>query len=469
MKLDDSKTMIQACNISRRNFLKTAGAATVSGVSTLILPDDLRAETGRKSAAEIMAGAPTTFSEELYWRYVQSQFVLKPGRIYMNTGTEGSMPRFVLNNLRKDFKDFAASPTEALIYNDRCNLFMSNVRPKVEKFLGVDTDEVVMTTNTTEGLGWVANGLDLEEGDEVITTLHFPPFNSCWYFLRDRKKITLTELDLPTPATSKEEIVALFEEAITPQTKVMCFCHINYTTGLRMPVKEICEVAREHDVITVVDGAHAIGMINLDLHDLGCDFYATSPHKWLCAPPGTGVLYMRKEMQAKVWPVVTEEYTSPDSPIISAYFMFRGQQTTPAFAGVMDAIDFQNEIGKDEIEKRVLVLHKYAKEKIVENWGEQALYSPMDEELSTGLVSFNPFDDHYGEMGHGISDNISTLYSGLQDQDIITRTIGFYNKLADTQGTRVLRISTHIYNDFRQIRTAIDTAKDIVESIQSSG
>jgi selenocysteine lyase/cysteine desulfurase len=135
----------------------------------------------------------------------------------------------------------------------------------------------------------------------------------------------------------------------------------------------------------------------------------------------------------------------------------------------MDAIDFQNEIGKDKIEKRVLALHKYAKEKIVANWGEQALYSPMDEELSTGLVSFNPFDDHYGEYGHQVYDNISTLYSGLQDQDIITRTIGFYNKLADTQATRVLRISTHIYNDFRQIDTAIDTAKDIVESIQSSG
>jgi len=299
-KKAENNQMLPHLEKTRRDFIKLCGAATMGGVSHLFLPTP--------SDAEDPSGLLDTkllhnVDSELYWNLVRMQFVLKPGLIYMNTGTEGSMPRRVLSSLKNYFKEFAEDPWAAGVEHDCYSYFMREIVDKVANFLGTDPDEIVMTTNTTEGMGFAANALDLQEGDEVLTTLHFHPYNTCWFICRDRGNIRVTELELPTPATSKEEIIDSFAQAITPQTRVMSFCHINFSTGLRMPVMELCQLARDNSIITVVDGAHAIGMLDYDLHELGCDFYACSPHKWLCAPPGTGVFYMRKEVQDQlVWP-----------------------------------------------------------------------------------------------------------------------------------------------------------------------
>jgi selenocysteine lyase/cysteine desulfurase len=446
----------------RRDFLKTIGAVSAGGAAALLLPNLETAHAGRLTAAQALADHPTSKKDEKYWKRIQRQFGLDRKLIYMNTGTEGSMPKFVLKNMRNDFKDFAAFPMDAVLYDQRCTMFMDNIVPRAAAFLGADDDEIVMTTNTTEGLGWIANGLNLQPGDEVVTHLHFPPYNAAWFWLRERNSITVTEVELPTPTQSAQEIIDAFEQAITPNTKVMSFCHINYTTGLRMPIKQLCELARLHNIVTVVDGAHAIGMLNYDLHDLGVDFYACSPHKWLCAPPGTGVLYMRKELQEMVTPTVSEQYRLKDgAPIVAGYFQIRGQQTTPAHAGVIDVMDFQDEIGKDCIEERVLSLSGYLKEKIIEKWGADSLMSPQDSDLSTGLVSFNPFESKFG----GLNDSISSLFYGLWQRNIITRCLGFQNQLGDSRQMRVLRFSTHLYNNFDQIDTALEELEEIIETL----
>ena len=126
-----------------------------------------------------------------------------------------------------------------------------------------------------------------------------------------------TQLELGSPARSKDEIIRLFERAITNsrfRPKVLLICHINFTTGLRMPVKELCQLARKHDMISIVDGAHALGMLKLDLHDMGCDFYSTAGHKWLNCVPGTGVLYMKggEANTRNLWPVLSEFYDFRD-------------------------------------------------------------------------------------------------------------------------------------------------------------
>jgi len=367
------------------------------------------------------------------------------------------MPRRVLARLKNYFQEFAEDPWAAGVEHDCYNYFMGEIVDKVAGFLGTDPDEIVMTTNTTEGMGFAANALDLQEGDEVLTTLHFHPYNNCWFICRDRGNIRVTELELPTPAQSKEEIIDSFAQAITPQTRVMSFCHINFSTGLRMPVMELCQLARDNGIITVVDGAHAIGMLDYDLHELGCDFYASSPHKWLCAPPGTGVFYMRKEVQDQlVWPAYSEAYY-PGATGTTTLFQIRGQQCTPAYTGIIDAIDLQEAIGKAEIEKRVLFLSTYLKERIRENWGEESLYSPVDEELSTGLVSFDPFDEGSDPK------SISTMVKALRhDHNIITRSINFKDKLTDDRNMPALRVSTHIYNNPDQIDTLISTVKTII-------
>jgi selenocysteine lyase/cysteine desulfurase len=436
---------------TRRDFIKLFSAATMGGVSSLLLPSTSEAED---SLGLLDTGVLHNVDNELFWNFVRMQFVLKPGLIYMNTGTEGSMPRRVLSRLKNYFNEFAEDPWAAAVEHDCYNYFMKAIVEKVAGFLGTDSDEIVMTTNTTEGMGFAACALDLQEGDEVLTTLHFSPYNACWFVIQDRRNIKVTELELTTPATSKEEIIDSFAQAITPQTKVMSFCHINFSTGLRMPVMELCQLARENGIITLVDGAHAIGMLDYDLHELGCDLYACSPHKWLCAPPGTGVLYMRKEVQDQLTcPPFTEAYGARGT----VRFQIRGQQCTPASTGVMDAIDLQEAIGKAAIEKRVLFLSTYLKEKIMDNWGEESLYSPLDEELSTGLVSCNPFDERSDPQS--ISDLVKAL---RQEHNIVTRSINFKDKHSDARNTPALRVSTHIYNSANQIEELISTVNTII-------
>jgi len=436
-------------NSSRRDFIKLCGAAGVGGVSSLLLPQDTEAAV---SLDLIKSRASEGIFDELFWSIVRSQFVFQPGTIYMNTGTEGIMPRYVTARMGNYFKKFAENPWDAMM-----NSPVQTACDTVAEFIGADPDEIVITTNTTEGMCLTVNGLDLQEPDEVLTTVHFKPFNSCLSIVRDRRNVTITELGIQTPAQNNDEIIATFENAITPQTKVFCFCHINYSTGLRMPVKELCQLARDNDIITIVDGAHAIGMFNLDLHDLGCDFYACSPHKWLNAPPGTGVLYMRKEVQDLLWPTVTEGY--PSIKQCSSLFQTKGQVCYPIYSGLIDALNFQNLITKDKVENRIMALSTYLKEEIVNTWGEGSLFTPLDEEMSSGLVCFNPFDDHSEKGGR-----LTALWETLYEMKVVTRTAAFRDAPAQ-KDRRALRISTHIFNSFSQLDSVLTKIKSIIAEL----
>lgn len=439
---------------TRRDFIKLCGTAGVGGFSGLLLPNSSETDS---SLDLIKTKASKGIFDELFWSFVRLQFILQPGIIYMNTGTEGSMPRRVISRLNEYLKEFASNPWEAVIDHDCYCYTMPEVISNVAEFLGTGTNEIVMTTNTTEGMSFVANGLDLREGDEVLTTLHEHSAGLvCWDLLKERRGVTVTRVELPTPANNEDEIVEAFENAITENTRVMSFCHINYTTGLRMPVKALSQLARNRNILSVVDGAHAIGMLDLNLHDLGCDFYATSPHKWLNAPPGTGVLFMREEVQDLVWPTVTEHSASRNGTDV---FQVRGQQCTPAYRGVIDAIDFQRAIGKDEIEGRVLALSTYLKEKIIETWGENKLFSPTNEAFSTGLVSFNPFDEPFdaGKV---------KIYKLLRDDyKIIIRSVSFRDKHSDDKNKRALRVSTHIFNNYREIDKLVNTLQKLMGTV----
>jgi len=273
---------------TRRDFLKLCGVAAGGGAAGLFLPGVSEARDARESLNTL---ALQDRNDELFWSLVRRQRVLKPGLIYMNTGTEGSMPRFVLTRMQRYFREFAENPWDAITGGGVLGVDMTETRTRMADFVGADPGEILLTHSTTEGLCFAANGLDLPEGGEVLTTLHeYPSGLACWKIIREPRNVTLSQIELSSPTENKEEIVDAFARAITPRTRVMSFCHINYTTGLRIPVKELCRLARDNGIISVVDGAHAIGMLDLNLHDLGCDFYATSPHKWLNAPPGTGVL-----------------------------------------------------------------------------------------------------------------------------------------------------------------------------------
>ena len=455
-----NENLLSDVSASRRSFLKTLGVTT-AGLTTLGLTNSLETSAQPLADLKALANGPGNFRDEWYWLKVRMQFVLKPDLIYLNTGTEGSMPRIVLKKMQDYFKKFASFPYDCIINDPLLGSGLGQECECLANFLGADKDEIVITANTTEGFGMAANGLDLQEGDEVLSTTQFSPYNSAWYVLRDRKKITLTEVELPIKPQTKQEIIDLFEQAITPQTKVMSFCHINYTNGLLMPVRELCELAQQHGILTLIDGAHAPGMIDFNMHDLGCDFYAGSLHKWLCGPPGTGVLYIRQGMVDHLWPTEIEAYSQ--GPVTCAHFRGRGQQITPAIAALDDAIALQNTIGKDKIQQRILDLNRYCKERIIDEWGPEKLLSPAadNEELCTGLAAFNPFETPYATQPN----NISAIYKALYAKKIAIRTVGYKEKHADEKVISALRISTHLYNNYDQIDTAIEEIKEIIATL----
>ena len=363
----------------------------------------------------------------------------------MNTGTMGACSTSVRDKLFEHFQTLAEDPYPTAYYypfhcNDSSAGAGDGVRSKAAAFMGADLDEIIITGCTTEGMSFVAAGLDLQPGDEVLTTMHEHSGGlDCWKMLRDRRGITLTQLPFQCAYENKNEIVNLFANAITPQTKVMSFCHINFTSGIRMPVKELCQLAANNNIISVIDGAHAIGMFDLDMHDIGCDFYACSPQKWLCAPPGVGVLYCKLDKQDLIWPTITEAYGSISFRV---RFEMRGQRSVPVLVCLRDAMDFQDTIGRTNIENRVLSLSAYCKARLAAIPGVYLL-SSTDPEQSTGLTTFYAKDKYDRLYQSALSGKIA------DDYNIRMRTVD----IRDTGGPlyKAIRASTHIYNNYDQI------------------
>ncbi len=459
-----NRTLLNFKN-SRRDFIKTSGKAAITGIASFALPFSSNASFETEKLSDLKnISSP---DNDLFWSGVRSQFVLNPDIIQMNTSTEGAMPRSVISGLYNYSMKFAEDPIEACISNENFEIKQKKNCLKSAQFLGADPGDIVLTSNTTEGLHIAINGLALNRGDEIITTLHeHGSLYSPLHILKDRGGISVRELALPSPANNKQLIVDIFERAITNKTRVLCFCHINYTTGLRMPVKELCEIARARGIITIVDGAHSIGMIDLDLQELGCDFFACSGHKWLNGPPGTGILYIRnaKENPHGLWPVLTEVYAVKKSFPVSKLLQMRGQMNTPALCAMIDAMEMQNVIGKSRIQDRIHSLNNYLKEKVVELWGSRSLLSPIgNNELSSGIASFIPFKDYSDRYARQKFSHISRTLKKEHKTNI--RNIWFRDHESDRQDTFVLRASTHIFNSYAEIDKVLDTIRDIVNKM----
>jgi selenocysteine lyase/cysteine desulfurase len=240
---------------------------------------------------------------ERYWAELRRQWLLAADRINLDSGALGCTPlpvlRATIDHLLSA-ESFREPDRPWFGYEE--NKRIRSARDALASFLHCKRDELALTRNCTEGNNIVYNGLDIKAGDEVLLTDQEHPGGRCpWEQKAARFGVKLNFVKLPRPPDSAEEIVKLFEAALTPRTRLILFSHITWETGLLLPAKEICKLARKRGILTHIDGAHGIGQIPLDLHDLGCDFYATNGHKWLMAPKGTGALFIREEHLKRLW------------------------------------------------------------------------------------------------------------------------------------------------------------------------
>lgn len=414
-------------------------------------PDDLAAaKSVFAGMIEQLAVADKDWrSDGGYWAQVREQFVMPQGFAYMNTGRLGATPGPVLDMLACYWRLMAENPSEnSSIFERR----QEEIRVKAAKFVGASPDEIALVRNTTEGLVTVINGLDLKQGDEVIHSFHEHASNlQPWKLKAQRHGVELKEVPIPTPPKDPSDILNLFEDAITPRTRVITTAHATTVTGTIMPVKELASLCRSRNILCLIDGAHALGQFEYDLHDLGVDTHAATCHKWLCSPAGTGLLYVREALLERIWPNIVTQTWYLDKG--ARKYDRLSRRPWPQVAILEDTIDFHAAIGKARIERRTRGLGGYLREKAREIDGV-IVYTGTDPRLSCGVTTLGI----QGVDGQEIHKHLRERY----DVYVSPRTRG-PSYPADPAGCNGIRISTAYYNTFEQVDRVLQGLRDLTE------
>lgn len=410
--------------LSRRGFLGAGAVAMAGGV-----------------VASCQSGVETTPTlrrprgpEDEAWRSVSSQFNTDSGVVYLNNASLGMPPTVVADAVGRGYHALSSDPIHAK--HQLSDEVADHVRPGLARFLGAEPSEIALTRNATEALHLAAVGAVLDPGDEVlITTQEHPAGQRPWAFLKATAGVRVREVFVPSPLESEEHVEQLLFEQVTPRTKAMAFCHVT-RGGHRYPVKAICRRAEERGILTIVDGAQAVGMFPVDMQDLGCDAYAASLHKWLLGPMGTGVLYVRNGSRPRLLSAYEAGVDGVHEPA--------GTADLPVKAGIGAALEFIESIGIETIEARDRFLSDYLKSRL------EAI--PSVRLLSGSTVATSAPGSTIFEMG------------GLDAMASVAPMADMYGLHIDEHvrdGHDAIRISTHFYNSPEQIDRAVDALQNL--------
>ncbi len=376
--------------MDRRSAIKTAASLfglplSAASIATSTLP-----------AADLLKRDP-----EAYWKRIREEQFLLPGwRCFMNNGSLGIAPKPVVAAVTNHIERSAALTHYPELQDEEYSRWgyetLDKYRTELGAFLGCKKDELALMHNATEAMSTIAAGLDLKSGDEVlITDQEHPSGRGGWFLRAARHGVTVREVKIEQPPKNEDQMVETMISAIGPRTKVMSFSGILTTTGLIMPVKRICAAARAKGVITVIDGAHMHGQIPVNMNDLGCDFMAGSPHKWMFAPAGCGLLYVREEMLDRLWPTVaTDFFVRGGADLKAAKYMMMGTNNRSIFIGMMAGLAFLKEVGPENIYFRI---HHLSKEVYKQSAKRQSLQllSAADDGMYGSLVTFQMQPEHF--------------------------------------------------------------------------
>ena len=326
--------------------------------------------------------------EDAYWAEMRKQFLIPSDMIYLNNGTVGSSPAPVLRAVFQGYDEAEKlsqkDPEDYPIWGYAA---WNEFRDPLAAFVGCTRDEIALLRNATEANSYIANGIDLKAGDEVLMTdQEHPGGEQPWQLRAKRYGVVLKKVTLPKPVENSAQVLNLFNDAISPRTRVMFFSHITTVTGVVLPAKELCALASSKGILSAVDGAHVPGMMRVDVHDLGCDLYSASPHKWLQAPKGSGFLYVRDEVIDRIWGTVATEGWD-DTKIRAERFQRIGSSNVPILWGLRASIELANTIGMDRIERRHRKMADYTLSEMVKR-GATSWTSP-DPALRCGIVTVN--------------------------------------------------------------------------------
>jgi len=346
---------------SRRRFLGAIGMpAAAVGVASL-LPARLRGSVTEarllpplltdRSTSTLESAAHLARDED-FWAEIARAFTVDRSLINLNNGGVSPAPAYVQEAMKRylDFSNEAPTYTMWRILEPQ----REAVRERMAREWGVDAEEVALTRNASESLQIMQFGLDLKRGDEVLTTNQDYPRMITTFKQRERREgLVLRQFSLPVPAEDPAEVVRRFEAHITPRTRLILMCHMINLTGQILPVREVVAMARKRGIPVIVDGAHALAHFDFKISDLGCDNYSTSLHKWLFAPHGTGLLYVRRGKIPGVWPLMAAS-EGEDANIRK--FEQIGTHPAANYLAIGEALTFHQLIGSRRKEARLIYL-----------------------------------------------------------------------------------------------------------------
>ena len=316
--------------------------------------------------------------------------------LYLNTGWSGPSPRVVMDRVEEWLEyENAEGPTSPPV-QERHRELLAQARRAMAGLINASPEELSMTSNTTEGLNIVINGIDWRQGDEIVTcNLEHPSVLIPSYFQQQRHGVKVKVVEL-SPTDGVEAILERFAQAMTPRTRLLFVSHIQFSCGLRLPARELADMAHGRDAWLLLDGAQGAGHVALDMRRLDCDFYSFPGHKWLLGPDGVGGLYVRRDLipALQPWKVggrATQEFDRQGGLVPRTDAIEKFELTTvstPLWAGLVAAVEFHQEAGSEAIEKRAMALAARAAQRLAEIPGV-TLTSPSDPDTRSGLVTFS--------------------------------------------------------------------------------
>ena len=350
---------------------------------------------------------------EAFWERIRKDYRLKPDYINLESGYYNIIPTPILEKYMEHIKhvNYEGSYYMRTVQWDN----KKKAAARVAELVNCTEKELVITRNTTESLDMIIGGYPWKKGDEAIFAVQdYGAMQVHFHQMEDRYGIVCKKVSLPNHPESDEEIVSLYESQITPKTKLLMVCHMVNVTGQILPVRKICDMAHSHGVEVMVDGAHCIGHINVDLAELDCDYYGSSLHKWLCAPLGAGMLYVAEKNIPKIWPLLAE-HESDKTKI--RRLNHTGTHPVHTDLTINDSVDYLEMIGMERKEKRMRYLQRYWSDQL-RNVDNVVINTPIEPHRSCGIANVGLTNMKPSEMAKKLLDEFNVWTVAIDFENV---------------------------------------------------
>lgn len=434
-------------NFTRRNFFQLLAGSALAGAAAKIFSHPLSA-VAKSSNLRSVSPLPDPSDDESFWLELRKEFLIPEDEVFCNTATLGAMPKRVLDVVTTSMRTIEETLAHWDYRAEHPDWFsgyrpFEEVRMPLAQIINCEVAELTLTQNATVGMNFIANGIDLKAGDEILQTdQEHVGGKSGWEQRAKRHGAVWKSVQIPHPPNDPDEIIKRFKDAINSKTRVLAIPHQTSMLGLILPVKEIITIARAQgapNLFVVLDGAQAAGQIDVNVRDLDCDAYFFSPHKWLLAPPGSGALYIRKSRQEEIWTTLCSgEWASYDK---GAYrFMQIGTGNRSLYEGLKAAAEFRLWLGQERVSRRIRALGTRLRDGLKQIPGVEII-SSVHPNMAAGITTYKL----EGWTGPKMMD-------AFWEKKYRVRSMG------ETNG---VRHSLHIYNSMNDVDRGLNILSDL--------